>query len=138
MAEFAVAVTVRVNVPGGVPLEPDDPDDPPPHESSSAIAAIAIIIFVPRSMHRLGRPAIGNTNIPIPRIADAHDQCGENVRKSALAMLGAVVLTITAKVDALVALTVTVLGTEQTAFVGAPVQTSDAVAPIPSPPTLTV
>ena len=135
MAEFAVAVTVRVYVPAGVPPEPDDPDDPLPHERSSANPAI---VPISRSKNRFGRRDIGNTNIPMPRIADAHSQREDDLGKSTPDMFGAVVVTITERVDALVALTVTVPGTEQAAFAGAPVQLRDALALIPSPPMLTV
>jgi hypothetical protein len=97
-----------------------------------------IMVPIPRSTDCLGRCDIGNTNIAIPRIIDAHNQCRDDLEKSTPAMLGAVVLTVTAKVDALVELTVIVLGTEQTAFAGAPVHVRDAVVLIPSPPTPTV
>src|SRR6266853_3976347 len=126
-----------VYVPGEVPPEPGGPDDPLPHESSSAVPAIGIIVAIPRSSDRPGRRDIGNTNIPIPRIAEAHNQCPDVLGKCTPALLGEVVLTFTEKVDALVALTVTAPGVEQTEFAGAPVQARDTVALIPSPPALT-
>lgn len=50
----------------------------------------------------------------------------------------AVVVTVTVRGAAVLALTVTVGGTEQTAFAGAPPQVSVAVPPRPSPPILTL
>ena len=136
--EPAVAVTVTMYVPCGVPAGPDDPDDPPPQESRIANAAIAITVLTRRTVDPLGRCAIGKTNIPHPRIAVAHNQWKDEFRKFVLAILGAAVFTVTERVEALVALTVTLLGAEQTEFAGAPVHVKVAVAESPSPPMLIV
>ena len=50
------------------------------------------------------------------------------------ACVGAVVATLTLKFEAVLALTDSVAGTEQVAFVGAPEQLSEAVPSIPPPP----
>jgi hypothetical protein len=50
------------------------------------------------------------------------------------ACVGAVVVTLTLKFDAVLALTDSVAGTEQVAFVGAPAQLSEVGPPIPPPP----
>jgi len=70
-----------------------------------------------------------------PMIAVTHSQFKRrNSGKSSAPIVRDVVVTLTFKVAALVGLTLTVAGTEQTLPVGAPVQVNDAVPANPWPP----
>jgi hypothetical protein len=136
----AVAVSVSVYVPGGVPAgadppEPGDPEEPPPQENK-VNAAITTIISIRRRRNLRRLSDIGVTNSP--KIAVAHNQCTEEPGKTSWDLLEVAVLTVTEKFDTVLASAVTVAGAEQTAYAGAPVQAIVAVPPIPSPPILTV
>jgi hypothetical protein len=82
--------------------------------------------------NRRERPPTGSHTIPISAVAQNHAK--DELLRSKATLLDAVVETVTGNVDAVVALTLTLVGTEQVAAAGAPVQVSVAVPVTPDPP----
>ena len=127
-----VAVTVRVYVPAAVLTEPDPPPPPPPpHDTINVISSKGNIAHTFRPT-RCDGPTTGSNTMPIRAIAQV--QTNEELFSCRAALVGAVVVTVALNVAAVVALTVSLLGTEQLAAVGAPVQVSVAIPLTPWPP----
>ncbi len=120
-------------MPAGVPPDPELPPPPlpPPHEARNITNKRDIIAALPRAKPRERRPT-GSHTIPISAVAQNHAK--DELLRSNAAPLRAMVVTLTVNVDAVVALTFSLLGREQVAPVGAPEQVNAAVPLNPLPP----
>ena len=112
---------------------PCDCDPPPPHEQSRIAKRGAA--HSSRKTSRCDEAFVRKTTPTIPKTANAqgHGLVAIPGEKTD-ACVGAAVVTLTLKFDAALALTDSVAGTEQVAFMGVPVQLSEVVPPIPPPP----
>ena len=108
---------------------------PPPQEQISNSS----VNDKPWSALTLGRlfDLTGSRNRPSTAAVHTHPK-REGKTGDRAAEVREVVLTVTSKVEAVAALTVSLAGTEQSAPVGAPLQVSVAVPLIPCPPMVSV
>jgi hypothetical protein len=79
--------------------------------------------FARKTAQTIPKTANGQGHGPVPNPRGKTDAC-----------VDAAVVTLTLKFEAVLALTDSVAGTEQVAFMGVPVQLSEVVPPIPPPP----
>jgi hypothetical protein len=119
--------------PEGDPLPPPLP--PPPHETRNVTNRRDDIAAVLRAKLQDLR-LTGSHTIPISAVAQ--NQVNDQPLRCNVALLGAVVDTLTVNVEADVALTLSLPGTVHVAFAGAPVQVKLAVPLIPPPPMASV
>ena len=129
-------MTVSWYVPAGVPFgfvcELDELPPPPPQEQTNSSNRNGRVRPA-RNMDRFLLAGPGKKISPKMATAQNHGECWERLGARTAVVLD-VVLTATLKVEAVVALTLTLEGTEQSAPMGAPVHVSVAVPLTPATP----